>query len=162
VIDAVTITTAGWIGIGAAVAAVIALLVALLGWRGVRRLRAVQSVVIAEGRQDIVAFVVSLQARLDDLHRAVDELASGLTRVDRRIDSTVTNVAVVRYDAYHSHDGAQSATIALLDANRSGVIVSAIQGRDYARIYMKELDHGRSSITLSPEEEEAVERAMAR
>jgi hypothetical protein len=40
--------------------------------------------------------------------------------------------------------------------------VSAIQGRDYARIYMKELDRGRSSIALSPEESEAVERAMSR
>ncbi len=162
VIEAATISTAGWIGIGAAAAAVVALAAALLAWRGMRSLRAAQSLVISEGRQDIVAFVVSLQARLDDLHRAVDELASGLTRVDRRIDGTVTNIAVVRYDAYHSHDGAQSASIALLDTNRSGVIVSAIQGRDYARIYMKELDHGRSSITLSPEEEEAVERAMSR
>jgi hypothetical protein len=39
--------------------------------------------------------------------------------------------------------------------------VSAIQGRDYARIYMKELDRGRPSTALSPEELEAVERAMA-
>ena len=37
----------------------------------------------------------------------------------------------------------------------------AIQGRDYARIYMKELDRGRPSTALSPEELEAVERAMA-
>ena len=44
---------------------------------------------------------------------------------------------------------------------RSGVIVTAIQGRDYARIYVKELDHGRPSVALSPEETEAVERAMA-
>jgi hypothetical protein len=50
---------------------------------------------------------------------------------------------------------------ALLDAGRSGVVLTAIQGRDYARIYVKELDHGRPSVALSPEEEEAVERAMA-
>jgi hypothetical protein len=42
------------------------------------------------------------------------------------------------------------------------VVVSAIQGRDYARIYMKELDRGRAPIALSPEEQEAVERAMSR
>jgi hypothetical protein len=48
-----------------------------------------------------------------------------------------------------------------LDAARSGVIVSAIQGRDYARIYVKELDRGRASVALSPEEQEAVDRAMA-
>ena len=54
-----------------------------------------------------------------------------------------------------------AASLALLDATRSGVVVTAIQGRDYARIYMKELDRGRPSLALSPEEQEAVERAMA-
>jgi hypothetical protein len=68
----------------------------------------------------------------------------------------------VRYDAYENTGGHQSASLAFLDAGRSGVVVSAIQGRDYARIYVKELDRGRPTIALSPEEEEAVERAMAR
>jgi hypothetical protein len=68
----------------------------------------------------------------------------------------------VRYDAYKDAGGQQSATIALLDSGRTGIVLSAIQGRDYARIYLKELDRGRTSVALSPEELEAVERAMAR
>ena len=48
-----------------------------------------------------------------------------------------------------------------MDQERSGVVVTAIQGRDYARIYVKELERGRALIALSPEEIEAVERAMA-
>jgi anti-sigma-K factor RskA len=55
----------------------------------------------------------------------------------------------------------REAQMMLLDAARSGVVFSAIQGRDYARIYVKELDHGRAPVALSPEEQEAVERAMA-
>jgi hypothetical protein len=51
--------------------------------------------------------------------------------------------------------------VALLDSARTGVVLSAIQGRDYARIYVKEIDRGRASVALSPEELEAVERAMA-
>ena len=58
--------------------------------------------------------------------------------------------------------GHQSASVAMLDSSRTGVVVSAIQGRDYARIYVKELDNGRATVALSPEEQEAVERAMAR
>jgi len=54
------------------------------------------------------------------------------------------------------------AILAMLDASRTGVVISAIQGRDYARIYVKELDQGRAPVALSPEEREAVERAMAR
>jgi hypothetical protein len=73
----------------------------------------------------------------------------------------VANTAIVRYDAYEDTGGHQSASLALLDAARNGIVLTAIQGRDYARIYMKELDRGRPSVALSPEEQEAVDRAMA-
>jgi hypothetical protein len=128
----------------------------------VRRVRAAQRMLLGGGRKDLVDFAVSLQGRVDDLHRAVDEVAAGLARVDRRIDGTVANVSIVRYDAYEDTGGHQSASLALLDSARSGLVVTAIQGRDYARIYMKELERGAASVALSPEEQEAVDRAMGR
>jgi Protein of unknown function (DUF4446) len=136
-----------------------------LAWWGmvkVRRVRDAQRVMLGGGRRDLVEFAVTLQGRVDDLHRAVDEVAAGLQRIDRRVDGVVGNSSIVRYDAYENTGGHQSASLALLDSARTGIVVTAIQGRDYARIYMKELDRGRASVDLSPEEAEAVERAMAR
>jgi HAMP domain-containing protein len=156
-----SLSTAEWVAIGACVVAVVALVVAVLAWFKLRTVREAQRVLLGGGKEDLVDFAVSLQGRIDDLHRAVDEIAAGLSRVDRRVDTTVSKTSLVRYDAYEGAGGHQSASIALLDAGRSGVVLSAIQGRDYARIYVKELDHGRPSVALSPEEEEAVERAMA-
>ena len=152
---------AAWIAIAAAAGALLAVAFAFLSWRELRRVRAAQSVLLGGGKNDLVDFAVSLQARIDDLHRAVDEVAAALTRVDRRVDEAVSKTSIVRYDAYHDTGGHQSASIALLDSARSGVVLSAIQGRDYARIYVKELDRGRAPVALSPEEQEAVERAMA-
>ncbi len=146
----------------ACAAALLALVATLLLWRKAARLQAGQAVVLGSERADLLDFAVSLQARIDDLHRAVDEVAAGLSRVDRRVDGALTNTAVVRYDAYEGTGGQQSASLALLDANRTGTVLTAIQGRDYARIYVKDLDRGRSSVALSPEEQEAVARAMAR
>jgi hypothetical protein len=156
------VSTAEWIAIGAFVAAVVAIAIAALAWTKLRVLRSAQLVLLGGGKHDLVDFAVSLQGRIDDLHRAVDEIAAGLSRVDRRVDSAVSKTSLVRYDAYEGSGGHQSASIALLNASRSGVVVSAIQGRDYARIYVKELDQGRPSVALSPEEQEAVERAMSR
>ena len=153
----------------AAVVAVVGIAIGLAGvalawvaWVRVRRLRDAQRTLLGGGRKDLVEFSVSLQGRIDDLHKAVDEVAAGLARVDRRVDGALGNTAIVRYDAYEDTGGHQSASLALLDGSRSGVVVTAIQGRDYARIYMKELERGRPSVALSPEEQEAVERAMAR
>lgn len=152
---------AGWIAVGAAAAAGIALCLALAFYLKLRRVRQAQVVLLGGGRNDLVDFAVSLQGRIDDLHRAVEEVGLGLSRVDKRVDGCLSHTSIVRYDAYEDAGGHQSASLAFLDAARSGLVVSAIQGRDYARIYVKELDRGRAPIALSPEEQEAVDRAMA-
>ena len=157
-----TATSAAIIAAAGCAVGLVGLGLAWLAWVKVRRVREAQKLLLAGGRKDIVDFAVSLQGRIDDLHGAVDEIAAGLARVDRRIDGTLSNTAIVRYDAYEDTGGHQSASVAMLDAARSGLVVTAIQGRDYARIYMKELDNGRASVALSPEELDAVERAMGR
>jgi len=155
------LSAADWIGIGAACAAAAALGLTTYLFFRLRRVRASQLVLLGGGKGDLVDFAVSLQGRMDDLHGAVDEVAAALARVDRRVDGSITNTSLVRYDAYEGAGGHQSASLAFLDAGRSGIVVSAIQGRDYARIYVKELDRGRPNVALSPEEQEAVEKAMA-
>jgi len=157
----VSSTVAAWIAIGAAAGAALAVLLGVGYFASLRRVRRSQRVLLGGGKADLVDFAVSLQSRIDDLHSAIDEIAAGLARVDRRVDDSVSRTAIVRYDAYEGSGGHQSSSFALLDSARSGIVVSAIQGRDYARIYVKEIEHGRSSVALSPEELEAVERAMA-
>ena len=152
---------AGWLALASAVVAAAAAGVAVWAMVQLRRARSAQKVLLGGGTQDIVDFAVSLQGRIDDLHSSVDEVAGGLGRVDRRVDDCFQRSSLVRYDAYEEAGGHQSASVAFLDASRSGIVLSAIQGRDYARIYVKELDHGRAAIALSPEEQAAVERAMA-
>ena len=156
-----TATAALIVAIAGVALGAVGLGVAWWSWIKVKRVRDAQRSLLGGGRKDLVDFAVSLQGRIDDLHRSVDEVAAGLARVDRRVDGTVTNTAIVRYDAYENSGGHQSASVAMLDSSRTGVVLSAIQGRDYARIYVKELDRGRASVALSPEEQEAVDRAMA-
>jgi hypothetical protein len=151
-----------YVAVGAVVVAAAAVLVAVAAYRRLESVRRAQEVLLGgDGKVDLVDFAVSLQGRVDDVHRVVDELAAALSRVDRRVDSSLSRTALIRYDAYEDTGGHQSASIALLDSERSGLVLTAIQGRDYARVYVKQLDRGRTSIALSPEEQQAVERAMA-
>jgi hypothetical protein len=154
-------TVGAWIAIGAIVVAAAGVAIAVLALRALHRVRSAQQVLLGGTKSDLVDFAVSLQARIEDLHNAVDEIAAALARVDRRVDSSLARTSIVRYDALEGTGGQQSASMAVLDSSRSGVVLSAIQGRDYARVYVKELERGRAAIALSPEEQEAVERAMA-
>ena len=137
--DAVT----AWLAVGSAAAAALAFLLVLGFYLKLRRVRQAQLVLLGGTKGDLVNFAVSLQTRIDDLHRVVDEVAVGLSRhrpAGRRLP--LAHV-LVRYDAYEDAGGHQSASLAFLDGARSGVVMSAIQGRDYARIYVKQLDRGR-------------------
>ena len=156
------VSIAAVIAIAAIAVAAVAAAFALLAWQTLRRVRESQKVLLGGAKGDLVEFAVSLQTRIDDLHAAVDEVAAGLARVDRRVDGTLARTSIVRFDAYEGTGGHQSASVAVLDSSRTGIVLSAIQGRDYARIYMKELERGKPSVALSPEEQEAVNRAMGR
>jgi hypothetical protein len=72
----------------------------------------------------------------------------------------VAHRALVRYDAYGEMSGRQSTSIALLDASRSGIVLSSIHHRDTARLYAKQIRNGQPELELSPEESEAVRLAL--
>jgi Protein of unknown function (DUF4446) len=150
---------------GAAVAA-LALVLALVLAFGLRRVRGAQRVVLGEyGRQDLVAHASALQDAFTALHARVDEVAERLdarmAAAEDRLDGAIAYRALVRYDAYGEMSGHQSMSLALLDADHNGVVLSSIAHRDTARLYCKQVHAGRGEHQLSPEEEEAVRLALA-
>jgi hypothetical protein len=153
-----------------AVAAAAVAIVALVGsvWLALtlRSLRAAQRAVLGEREAtDVVEYVVRLEGELIVLRDYLDDAAaridSRLRRAERRLDGAISHRALVRYDAYGEMSGRQSLSLALLDASRSGVVLSSILHRDQARIYAKQVRDGESELKLSPEEEEALRLALA-
>jgi hypothetical protein len=145
-----------------AAALVLALLLALQ-WRAVRRLRRAQTMVLGtHDERDIVEHVQTLDSGVRNLREAVERLTAELDEHGRHLDEAFTNRAVVRYDAFRDTGGEQSASVAILDNHRSGLVVSTIAARDFARLYIKHLDHGVPDRELSPEEQQVVEAAVPR
>ena len=103
-----------------------------------------------------------LDSQVRNLREAVEILTDQLDEHKRHLDHALTNRAIVRYDAFRDAGGEQSASFALLDNYRSGVVFSAIAARDFARIYVKHLADGVADRDLSPEEQQAVAAAVPR
>jgi hypothetical protein len=164
-VHALTSTT-GIVAIAAGAVAVVALLFCVVLAVKLRRMRADQRTLIGTGEQDLVQHAAALQRQFEALHDYVSDMAESLdarmATAEHRLDGAVAYCALVRYDAYGEMSGRQSTSIALLDATRSGVILSSIHHRDQARIYAKELQQGRAELELSPEEDEAVRLALER
>ena len=70
---------------------------------------------------------------------------------------TLQHLAVVRYDAFGDTGGKLSWSMALLDDNGDGVVLTSINSRTDARTYAKEIKAFASEAKLSPEEDEAIE-----
>src|SRR5258707_1430499 len=101
------------VAIAAAGVAGLVLIGLYLTWRRLVALRSAQGVLLGGERRDLVDFAVSLQGRIDDLHRAVDEVAAGLSRVDRRVDGAIMNTAVAPYNAQEGTGRIQSGPVCL-------------------------------------------------
>ncbi len=157
---------AGIAALSAGGLALISLLLTCMLALRMRRLRGSQQVVLGESRrEDLVAHAAGLQEAFMQLNDRVEEIAVRLDErvalAEERLDGAITYRALVRYDAYGELSGHQSASLALLDAERNGVVLSSIAHRDTARLYCKQVVDGRGEHLLSPEEEEAIRRALA-
>jgi len=129
-------------------------------------------VALAAAGLGLVAFVwvVVLSLKLRRVRAAqrsdwVEEVASGLegrvSGAERRMDGCISHTSVIRYDAMNELSGQQSSTVALLDERQTGVVISSILHRDQARLYVKRVQDGNPEYELSPEEQQAVDAAMA-
>jgi hypothetical protein len=159
-------STVGIVALVAAGLALVALVWAVAMSVQLRRLKAAQSAVLGgQEARDLVAHAAELDDAFRNLHEHVDvvhgTIDERLADVETRLDGAIAYRALVRFDAYNELSGRQSASIALLDAHGSGIVVSSIHHRDAARVYAKQVFEGRGELELAPEEEEAVRIALS-
>ena len=159
-------TTQGIVALAAAGVGVVALILAIVLAFKLRRLRGAQKAVLGStGQRDLVVHAQQLEKGFTDMRDWVEESIEHFERrmqsTESRLDGCVAYRSLVRYDAYNELSGHQSSSLALLDARKSGVVVSSIVHRDQARLYVKQLHDGEAEIALSPEEQEAVDTALS-
>jgi hypothetical protein len=159
-------TTQGIVALAAAGVGLVALILAIVLAFKLRRLRSAQKAVLGGGEQrDLVVHAQQLEKGFTDMRDWVEESIEHFERrmqsTESRLDGCVAYRSLVRYDAYNELSGHQSSSLALLDARKSGVVVSSIVHRDQARLYVKQLHEGEAEIELSPEEQEAVDTALS-
>jgi hypothetical protein len=158
-------STQGIVALAAAGVGAVALVWVIVLALKLRRLRAAQRTILRGEETDLAAHAASLQEAFVQLRDWVEEVASGLegrvAGAERRMDGSIAHTSVVRYDAMNELSGQQSSTVALLDARRTGVVISSILHRDQARLYVKQVREGNPEYELSPEEQQAVDEAVA-
>ena len=159
-------TTQGIVALAAGGVALLALLMATVLAFKLRRVRQAQSAVLGEhDSRDLVSHAERLESGFTQLRDWVEESMQSIDErmghAEQRVDGCIAYHSLVRYDAYNELSGHQSSSMVLLDSHRNGLVLSAIVHRDSARLYVKQVSSGESEVPLSPEEQQAVETALA-
>lgn len=100
--------------------------------------------------------------RLQDTERHLDEAAVQLDHIKHKLSTVKGNVGLVRYNALEEQGGDLSFSLAILDEQQNGLVLSSLYGRQQSYAYAKPLTNGTSDYSLSDQEKEAIALASGK
>ena len=96
-----------------------------------------------------------LKEQLDKLYRELDNLKS-------ECKFSIQKIGIIRFSPFKELGGKQSFSLALLDGNDSGIVITSLYSRQENRFYGKAVKNGQSEYSLSQEEKDAIQMAQKR
>ena len=111
-------------------------------------------------KEDLKEILDGQLVKMNETAEALTETKKRLHSIESDLPNNLKKVGLVRFNPYREVGGNQSFSLALLDEEGSGVIISALHSRDSTRVYAKPVVLGKEGkYSLSDEEKEAVKIA---
>lgn len=98
--------------------------------------------------------------RVDRVEKQNGEINGIIKGMNKNLEKCVQKIGIVRYNAFKDVGSDLSFTLAMLDENNDGVVLNGIYSREMSNIYAKPVEKGKSTYTLSEEEQEAIKKAL--
>lgn len=98
--------------------------------------------------------------RVSSAEEEIRKLSLYYKELDEKTKKCIQKVGIVRYNAYKDTGSDLSFAVCLLDEKNNGVVFNGIYSRDMSNIYAKPIENGISKYKVTPEEQEAINRAM--
>jgi len=108
------------------------------------------------------AALLPLAQRLDQHAEQLHFAESAIGAIRRALPHTVQGIGVIRYNAFEGVGGDQSYSIALVDAEGHGAVMTGLHTGEDVRVYAKPLENWKSSYSLSENEQKALASARKR
>ncbi len=112
-----------------------------------------------EGERNLEEILDIIMDRTDSIISENKEIDNRITNIDKKLLNCINKVSVIRYNAFENMGSDLSYSIALLDSNDNGIIISGIYSRDSSSTYAKPIINGKSKYMLSEEEVQALNEA---
>lgn len=108
---------------------------------------------------NVEELIIKHRAEIADYFTRIEALEQTTATLERKLASAIQKVGVVRYNAFQDLGSDQSFSLALLNSQDDGVVLTSLFGRDECRLFAKPIKNGRSRYRLTDEELLAMDRA---
>ncbi len=99
---------------------------------------------------------------LENVLVKVEDLEHNFKLIVNNLEYCLQNVGIVRYNPFAQMGGDLSFSLALLDKNGDGIVLTGLFSRNSSSVYAKPITDGSSTYPLSQEEIQAIQKAMAK
>lgn len=154
---------AGYIAIGLTVLLVITFILLIITLCKLKSLRRrVDTLTRGKDAESMEDTILKFFEKIEALEDAEQKMHRDIKEIKDNLKIAYQKTGLVKYDAFREMSGALSYSLALLDKENNGVLVSSMYSREGCYSYAKEIVNGESKINLSEEEEEALKQAVAK
>lgn len=113
---------------------------------------------------DIIGALKDYYQKVDDLAATIESKTdavtlSRLSECETKTSMSVKKMGVIHFDAYDDVKGNLSFSVALLNDNDDGIILTSLYGHNSCNTYVRDVRNGKTSVKLLKEEMMAFEKA---
>lgn len=112
------------------------------------------------GVQQLEDVMQAIHGQLAQLEKRQHELDAVLKQQDRRLSAMKGKVGIHRFNAFSDSGSDLSFSVAFVNEEQDGVVITGLYGREQTFLYAKPIDKGQSAYLLSPEEKKAINLAL--
>lgn len=113
----------------------------------------------AEGH-DLETVIKSMGDALVSFEKKQEVIDKRLEVMDKKVTKHVRGVGLIRFNPFTDQGGTQSFSLALLNEDKDGVVISSLFARERTSVYAKPISNMSSSFELSDEEKQALDKAV--
>ncbi|CAM4303476.1 DUF4446 family protein [Paenibacillus tarimensis] len=129
--------------------------------RRLKRLRRDYRAMMAEtGVDNLEQLLTDLQTRVTHSEYQLREHENELVKLYNGLRLKKGNVGIYRYNAFSTQGSDMSFSIAIVNDDQDGIVMSGLHTREETYVYAKPLVGGESTYPLTPEEKQAIIQAV--
>lgn len=136
-----------------------AIILSVLGRKINKMKTSYQAMMDGAGVENLEQVIIGIRQELASHQQNIESSAAKINTLEQRMPKQKSKLGIKRYNAFADSGSDLSFSLAIVDEQKNGVVLTSIHSREGMYVYGKPLQEGQSNYSLTPEERKAIEEA---